>query len=211
MTRKRLIDAAWLMLLAVYILAGMPLASFHGDEAMQIYMSHDYARAFIYGDVNALKTRPPYEIDTDPHLRILNGSVNRYAIGLSWHLAGFTNGDLPPRPGWDWGLSVDTNIETGHRPPDALLHVARLSSALFLSLSVPALFGLASLFGGRPAAYVATALYALHPVVLLNGGGRCRKVRCCFSGWRSCWLPPSSAAGAPPGSASPCRCGRCCR
>lgn len=169
MTRKRLIDAAWLLALAVYILAGMPLASFHGDEAMQVYMSHDYARAFIYGDVDALKTRPPYDIDTDPQLRILNGSVNRYAIGLSWHLAGFTNGDLPPRPGWDWGLSVDRNVETGHRPPEALLNVARLSSTLFLALSVPVLFGLASLFGGRPAAYVATALYALNPVVLLNG------------------------------------------
>jgi 4-amino-4-deoxy-L-arabinose transferase-like glycosyltransferase len=169
MTRKRLIDTAWLLALAAYILAGMPLASFHGDEAMQVYMSHDYARAFIYGDVNALKTRPPYDIDTDPQLRILNGSVNRYAIGLSWHLAGFTNGDLPPRPGWDWGLSVDRNTETGHRPPETLLNVARLSSALFLALSVPLLFGLAWQFGGRPAGYVATALYALNPVVLLNG------------------------------------------
>jgi 4-amino-4-deoxy-L-arabinose transferase-like glycosyltransferase len=169
MTQKRFIDAAWLLALTVYILAGMPLATFHGDEAMQVYMSHDYARAFIYRDVNALKTRPPYDIDSDPQLRILNGSVNRYTIGLSWHLTGYSNGDLPPRPGWDWGLSVDRNVETGHRPPDALLNVARLSSTLFLALSVPVLFGLASLFGGRPAAYVATALYALHPVVLLNG------------------------------------------
>jgi 4-amino-4-deoxy-L-arabinose transferase-like glycosyltransferase len=34
---------------------------------------------------------------------------------------------------------------------------------------VPLLFGLAWQFGGRPAGYVATALYALNPVVLLNG------------------------------------------
>src|SRR5262245_15091981 len=93
---KRAIDGLWLLALAIYVLAGMSIAPFHGDEPMQIYMSHDYATAFIYKTPQQLMTSPPYDIDTDPQLRILNGSVNRYAIGLAWHLAGMNDSILPP-------------------------------------------------------------------------------------------------------------------
>jgi len=165
----RIFDTLWLLLLAVFVLAGLPMASFHGDEAMQIYMSHDYATAFIYKEPQRLTTLPPYNIDADAQLRLLNGSINRYGIGLGWHLAGMTNGDLPTAPGWDWGLDYARNVETNHRPPDALLYVSRLSSALFLALSIPILFAIAWQFGGRPLAYLASGLYALNPVVLLNG------------------------------------------
>lgn len=166
---KRLFDALWLLALGVYIAAGMPIATFHGDEAMQVYMSHDYATAFIYREPQRLMTNPPYDIDSEPQLRLINGSINRYAIGLSWHLAGFTNGDLPPRPGWDWGLDYDTNVATDHRPPEALMLAARASSTLFLALSAGVIFGLGWQLGGRPLAYFASLIYALHPVILLNG------------------------------------------
>ncbi len=159
----------WLLLLAVYIFAGMPIATFHGDEAMQIYMSHDYATAFIYKEPQRLITSPPYNVDADAQLRLLNGSINRYGIGLGWHLAGMTDADLPTAPGWDWGLDYETNVETNHRPSDALLNASRLSSTLFLALSVPIMFGIGWQIGGRPLAYVVSGLYAVNPVVLLNG------------------------------------------
>jgi len=165
----RLFSIFWLLLLSAYVLAGAPLASFHGDEAMQIWMSHDYATAFIYGEPQRLMSAGPFDIDTEAQLRILNGSINRYAIGLSWHLAGFTNGDLPAPPGWDWGLDYDTNAAVGHRPTDALLAVSRVSSALFLALSVWVMFGIGWQFGGSLVAYLASGLYALNPVILLNG------------------------------------------
>jgi len=165
----QIIDALWLLLLAAFILAGMPLASFHGDEAMQIYMSHDYATAFIYKEPQRLIAGPPYNIDTDQQLRLLNGSINRYGIGLGWHLAGLTDGNLPPAPGWDWGLDYATNVETGHRPSDVLLNAARLSATLFLALSVVWMFGIGWQFGGRRLAYLVSGLYAVNPVVLLNG------------------------------------------
>ncbi len=165
----RLLDGLWLVLLAAYIIAGLPIVTFHGDEAMQIYMSHDYATAFIYREPQRLMVQPPYYIDEDNWLRILNGSINRYAIGLSWHLAGFTNGDLPPRPGWDWGLSYERNVETGHRPPADLLNASRLSSTLFLAASAWLMFAIGWQFGGRLPAYFMSALYTLNPVILLNG------------------------------------------
>ncbi len=165
----RLLDGLWLVLLAAYIIAGLPIVTFHGDEAMQIYMSHDYATAFIYHEPQRLMVQPPYYIDEDNWLRILNGSINRYAIGLSWHLAGFTNGDLPPRPGWDWGLSYERNVETGHRSPADLLNASRLSSTLFLAASAWLMFAIGWQFGGRLPAYFMSALYTLNPIILLNG------------------------------------------
>jgi 4-amino-4-deoxy-L-arabinose transferase-like glycosyltransferase len=164
-----LVDAAWLLTLAIFILGGMMLATFHGDEAMQIYMSRDYATVFIDHNPTSLMVNPPYAIDDDPWLRILNGSVNRYAIGLSWQLAGLNAGMLPPRPGWDWGLTYDINVETGHLPPDSLLAAGRISSTLFLIMSTVVMFGIGWQFGGRLPAYFMSGLYALNPVILLNG------------------------------------------
>jgi len=165
----RALDALWLLLLSIYILAGMMQTAFHGDEAMQIYMSHDYATAFIERDPARLMVAPPYNIDEDSWLRILNGSINRYAIGLSWQLAGLNTGMLPPRPGWDWGLDYDSNVQTGHRPSEALLAAGRISSTLFLAASAVVIFVLGEQFGGRPLAYLVSALYTLNPVILLNG------------------------------------------
>jgi 4-amino-4-deoxy-L-arabinose transferase-like glycosyltransferase len=76
---------------------------------------------------------------------------------------------LPPRPGWDWGLSYDDNVATGHRPVPELLTAARLSSALFFAASIGLIFALARLIGGRGMAYIVSALYALNPALLLNG------------------------------------------
>ena len=166
---RPLMDVFWLAALTAFILAGMMLATFHGDEAMLIYMSHDYVTVFIDHQPDTLKVQPPYELDGDGWLRILNGSVSRYSIGLSWHLAGLNSGMLPPRPGWDWGLDYDTNVATGHRPSDALLAAGRLPSALLLVLGAAALFAIGRELGARPLAYAASALYTLNPILLLNG------------------------------------------
>lgn len=169
MRRLTLLDLAWCLALGIFILAGMMIASFHGDEAMHIYMSRDYVTAFIERQPERLMVSPPYYIDDDPWLRVLNGSITRYTIGLSWHLAGLNSGMLPPRPGWDWGLDYDRNVETGHRPPQALLQAGRLPSALFLITSVYVMFSIGWQFGGRLPAYLMSGLYALNPVILLNG------------------------------------------
>lgn len=172
MTRPRLrplLDLIFLLALAVFIVVGTPLATFHGDEPMLIYMSGDYEIALVQRNPSALMTSPPYFIDTDPQLRILNGTVTRYVTGFARALAGIGTDQLPPRPGWDWGLSYDDNVSTGHRPSEALLLAGRLPSSLFLAASVFVMFALARQLGNRPFAYVVTALYALNPVILLNG------------------------------------------
>ncbi len=164
---KRLLDILWLLALGAFVFALPP--TFHGDEPMQIYMSRDYATAFIDHNLTALETAPPYPIDSDQELRLINGSLNRYVIGLSWHLAGLSVNDLPPRPGWEWYADYATNVRTGYLPAPALLSAARFSSTLFLAFSIAVIFALGWQFRHRPLAYLVSGLYAINPVVLLNG------------------------------------------
>lgn len=164
-----IVDVIYLAALMVYALLGTSLVPFHGDEAMQIYFSGDYEVAVLQGNPSALTTRPPYDIDSDPQLRILNGSVHRYLVGLARQISGIGVEQLPPHPGWDWGLLYDRGVETGHRPSDALLMAGRWSSSALLALSAPLAFGLGWIVGKRPGAYLAAGLIMLNPIVLLNG------------------------------------------
>ncbi len=182
------IDAAWVITLIVFALVGMPIATFHGDEPMQIYMSGDYWVALVDRNINSLMTHPPYDIDTDPQLRILNGSINRYTIGAVWHVAGYSRDQLPPRPGWDWGLSYADNVRTNHRPAEPLLNAARLPSTLFFAFSIPFMFLIGYRAGGRASAYAASVLYALHPVLLLNGRRAMQEGAMLFFGILTVWI-----------------------
>lgn len=172
MSRKhwpRVLDVVWLALLSLWAAAAISITPFHGDESMHIYTSHDYATAFLQGRPDLLLVTPPYDIDSVPRLRLLNGSVMRYSIGLSWHLAGLSEDALPPHPGWDWGRYYADNIATGHRPSDALLMAARTPAVLYLIASLWIMFGIGWTLGGRWIAYLASAIYILNPIILLNG------------------------------------------
>jgi hypothetical protein len=164
---RYVLSIGWLLLLVGYILAGVPVTPFHGDEAMQITMSADYDTAFLQGNPAALTVSPPYPLDSPAWLRLINGSVNRYLIGLVWHAGGYPASDLPTI--WQWPLSYDENIAQGHRPPEGLLTLARWPSALLLVASVGVMFALGWRVGGFPAALLASGVYALHPVILING------------------------------------------
>ena len=167
--RQRLAVALWLALLIVYVLAGVDLAPFHGDEALQIRSSVDYATLFIDGDSAALGVRPDDPRSASSDRRLLQGSINPWTIGFAWHLTGHSSEELPPEPGWDWALDYDRNLTLGLRPSAQLLLTSRYPSALFFALSVPLLYAIAWRLGGTGTALLASGLYALHPALLLNG------------------------------------------
>jgi len=160
-------DVLWLMLLTVYLIVGITSVPFHGDEAMQITMSRDYFTVFVNHQPQALNVQPPYAVDSPNWLRLINGSINLYTVGLSLQVAGYGEKDLPPL--WIWPISYDENITRGNRPTQAMLIVSRVSSALFLAVSAAILFGIGWQVRGRWTGYIASGLYALNPVVLLNG------------------------------------------
>ncbi|MDZ4770810.1 MAG: glycosyltransferase family 39 protein [Chloroflexota bacterium] len=162
----RVITTVILLALASYILAGVPSVPFHGDEATQIAMSRDAWRV-VTGDFAALsyQTRP-----TDPaaqELRLINGTLNPLLIGVTLGAAGITRDDLPPP--WDWGGGIDYNVQVGARPPDDLLWMARLPSALLYALGLLPMYALGWRVGGRVGGLIAVFLYALHPALLVNG------------------------------------------
>lgn len=164
---KRVVDILLLLALSAYILAGVPGVPFHADESTQIFMSRDFAYLFLTGQVERLRYSDPPLSAQEQDLRLLNGVVNKYTIGLAWHLAGFTPSDLNEQ--WDWGADWNYNQTTGHAPSAALLQISRWPSALFLVVGLLAIYALAGQVGGRAAAWIAAILYALHPALLLNG------------------------------------------
>ncbi|MBK8031218.1 MAG: phospholipid carrier-dependent glycosyltransferase [Chloroflexi bacterium] len=151
----------------LYVIAGAALTPFHGDESTQVYMSRDYAYQFLQRDLNLVMFHDPPLSAQEQDLRLLNGTLNKYLIGLAWHLGGFTLADINEQ--WDWGGAWDYNQSSNHAPTPALLNVARLPSAIFLALGVPVMFALGWLTGGAWAAVTASLLYALHPALLING------------------------------------------
>lgn len=165
--RTHVWDSLWLLALVAYSLAGTPVTPFHADEATQIFMSRDYAYWFLARDLDRLRYVDPPAGTTEQHLRLLNGTVNKYLIGLAWHVSGFTQGDLNEQ--WDWGADWNYNQSNNHAPLPELLSAARWPSALLMAAGIPVMFGLGLLLDGRLAAYLASACFALNPALLLNG------------------------------------------
>lgn len=164
----RICDAVWLVALALYALAGYRNVPFHGDESTIIAMSRDYHYLFQAGDLDAVLYTGTPDDPAAQHLRLVNGSVSKLAIGLAWDLAGFSVDDLNQQ--WEWGAPWEWNVIDGHMPRDSLLYAARLSSALMLAASVWVLFAVAWIAGGgRAAAYTASLVYIVTPVVRVNG------------------------------------------
>ncbi len=162
-----LLDAVFLAVLVAYVLIGTPLVPFHGDEATQIYMSRDYAYQFQQRDLDLVRYQDDPPIPQMQYLRLINGSLNKYLIGLAWHISGFTAADVNEQ--WDWNGGWQYNLDNHHSPSPALLVTARWPSALLLAASVAILFLLAKQLGGRPVAYLACLYFVLNPGVLING------------------------------------------
>jgi hypothetical protein len=164
---RRWFDLFYLLLLVVYIVAGVSLTPFHGDESTLIYMSRDYAYQFLQGDLDRVTYHDPPLNATEQELRLLNGTIPKYLFGLAWHTAGFDISDINEQ--WDWGADWNYNQTTGHAPGVALLQTARWASAIPFAIGAIFIFVIGLQLGGRPTAYLAALYYALSPALLLNG------------------------------------------
>ncbi|MEO0564102.1 MAG: glycosyltransferase family 39 protein, partial [Chloroflexota bacterium] len=181
-------DALLLIALATYILVGVPLAVFHGDEGMQVYATIDYFEGIVDGDLGSLTTSPPYPIDSRAHLRIINGNAQRFIAGAVLHARGHNPGDLPLEPGWNWGLSYADNVDGGWLPKNSVLYASRYTSAAFFALSLIPIYGLGRLLGGRLVAYSALIFYAFTPPLLLNARRAMMEGTMLFFGLLTVWI-----------------------
>lgn len=163
----RLRDGLWLILLIGYVLAGVHLVPFHGDESTIIWRSKDYAYIFLQGDLDRIRYSETPIDPSEQQLRLLNGPLTKYLIGLSWSSNGYEIEQINNQ--WDWGADWAYNQQFGHAPDDTLLMLGRWPSALMFAASVIAIFILGGTLGSAPVAYIASLYYTLNPVLLLNG------------------------------------------
>ncbi len=165
-SRKRIADGAFLLALMIYILAGVTFVPVHGDEFMQMSMARDVFY-MARGQWDRIAYTPPVEPDTEQYLRLINGTINKTLIGITWLLSGRNASSLPGI--YAWAMPLDWNRQQGNVPSDDLLHLARWPSAILTALGVIPIFLLGWQLRLRSLAYPAALLYALHPVILLNG------------------------------------------
>ena len=162
------LDALWLICLALYIIGGAASVPFHGDESTLMVMGRDYHYMFIEGDLDSVLYDASWE--ASPHeqrLRLLNGTVSKTVYG--WIEAQLGIGPRDLNRNWNWGRDFAFNAGRGAIPDDQLLRQARLASALQLALAAAVFFQFSKMMINRPTAYLASALFALHPNVLING------------------------------------------
>src|SRR5258708_18340562 len=165
-SRKRIADAAFLVALMIYVLAGIGITPPHGDEFMQMAMARDIYYVFG-GQWNKLAFAPPLIPDTEEYQRLINGTLNKNLIGVTWMLSGRGADSLPGI--YAWGNPYNWNVSQGNVPSDDALHTARWPSALLTALGVLPMFYIGWQIRRRSVAYPSAVLYALHPVILLNG------------------------------------------
>lgn len=165
-SRKRLADVAFVLALMLYVLYGTSQVPPHADEYMHIALARDFFLLRDHGAA-ALAYVPPVQVDTLQHLRLLNGTVHKNLVGMLWAASGRTAESLPNI--YAWAMPLEWNIANGNVPTQDELSLARWASASFTALAVVPMFMLGWHLRLRALAYPAALLYALHPVILLNG------------------------------------------
>lgn len=171
LTKRRVwrsLDVVWLVALTLFVLASYREVPFHGDESTHLFMTRDYHYLLQEGDLDTVLYSATPDDPAEQELRLLNGTLYKMLAGLMWDLDGMTVDDLNEQ--WLWGAGWEWNIIDNHHPSDRLLFMGRLVSTLALALSAWCVFLIARVVGqGRLAAYLASAIYATTPAVLLNG------------------------------------------
>jgi 4-amino-4-deoxy-L-arabinose transferase-like glycosyltransferase len=164
---RRIAIPLYLLALMLYVLAGTPLAPFHGDESTLIYASRDYFDQFVARDLPSVMNQRDDTDAMDRNLRLLDGRVQKYLGGFAFHLTGGTADNLN-KP-WLWGADWQYNLNNGHIPARDLLMAQRWAMALLLALSVPVAYGIGAQVGGIPGGLLMATLIAVSPNLALNG------------------------------------------
>src|SRR5258706_13724555 len=166
----KFVAALYIGALTLYMLAGVTLAPFHGDESTIIEMSRDWYRLVVDHNLAAIlynPTPPDTAFQGDQDLRLLNGVLSKYGIGLAASVSGIAANDLPTR--WLWGQDWYVNQYYGHIPVNPLLFIARMSSVLMAMVSIALAYRIGAVLSRPRVAALIAFIYATLPAVLLNG------------------------------------------
>jgi hypothetical protein len=169
-SNQKLVDAVYVSILILYMLAGMMVTPFHGDEPAIVHMTKDYYRMFHRWDIASQfysDTFTEMEAQDAQGYRLENGVMTKYTVGVMLSALGVRFEDL--NYPWFWDGDWQYNIDLQHMPKPIVFLANRYSSTLLTMLSVAIIFVIGKWLGGRGAAYFATFIYATMPAVLLFG------------------------------------------
>jgi len=162
------LDIIWCILLSAYVLAGVSLVPFHGDESTLTYMGRDYFYHFVEGDMSKVLYDETWSISaTEQQLRLLNGTIPKYSYGWITATNGYSLEDINGQ--WDWTLDYQRNLNSNRIPIDGILIPARTVSAVQLALALLLFFVIARTAFNRPVAYLSSLYLVLNPSILING------------------------------------------
>ena len=157
------LDVILLLLLTVYIVSGINLIPFHGDESAFIFMSEDYDKIVKQGEFRDVLFNSKGV--SKQYIRLSTGSILPFSIGFARDI---TNTQGPIQK-WLWGASWEENIRQGNMPNPRLLLLARTCSAFMGALSILLFFMTAyQFFSSRSAAWLATLALATQGDILVN-------------------------------------------
>lgn len=163
-----------LCLLAVYVISGIVIVPFHGDEATFTWLSGDYERVILQGRVKDVIFEPGTQAKNGQSTRLTTGAVFPFSVGLARNIFNVSFDSLNDR--WAWSYAPDggdqmwaENIKEGNLPHKSLLLLARFISASAGALSLMFFFLSAQrLLSSMPAVWVAVVLLATHGDLLVN-------------------------------------------
>ncbi|MBK9924382.1 MAG: phospholipid carrier-dependent glycosyltransferase [Anaerolineales bacterium] len=176
---KQQMKAEWLnfflfFLLALFILSGVSIVPFHGDEATFIWLSRDYDTVIRRGLVKDIMFEPDGDAKDGQNTRMTTGSIFPFSVGLLCDIVNMNNDAVVNR--WDWVYPPDEgdrmwseNIRNGNLPNTTLLLLARFVSAFAGALSLVFIFLSARrLLSSQLSAWMAVLLLATHGDFLVN-------------------------------------------
>lgn len=157
------LDVIFLLFCVAYVLAGLSLVPFHGDESAYLILSEDYDKVFKKHEVEKILFDPDGK--SKQYLRLSTGGILSFSIGFARDI---TNNDDPINK-WLWGSSWEDNIAIGNLPDPQLLNLARVCSSAMGGLAFVFLFlFVRRLFSSRLAAWAATLAFVTQGSILVN-------------------------------------------
>src|ERR1041385_6309523 len=106
-SRQQFLDTLFVGVLILYVLAGVTLAPYHGDESTIIHKGQDVFFLLQGNWAAILYTPNPGTQQVEQELRLVNGVISEYGIGLAAWLSGMTLKDIPQQ--WLWGADWNFN------------------------------------------------------------------------------------------------------
>jgi len=156
------VEVAILVLLAIFVLAGVSTIPFHPDESSWLYMSKDFE--LFFSNPSFLIWDDSRAGEVDQYKRAIDAPLAKYVIGLGRNIVG-----VPTiKSDWNWELSWSDNKHAEALPTDYQLYVGRLTNTLVLIASTVLMYFSGKHLESRLTGIIAAVFFGTNSLLLLH-------------------------------------------